>query len=169
MQQSRCSAPAAPAASTAIVCHGDGRHHERFWIEYPSSRQHPLRITVEDLRAGKHFPSLDLEHVERFGVEPLPAVVREALAAAETTADAHRLLHPQPHPAGGRRAQRRRARDRRPAKLIDAGAQHGHLTAAALPVALSEARACRPHRLGRARVPGGCGAGYTWGAAVLTL
>ena len=72
----------------SIVCHSDGRHHERFWIEYPSSRQHPLRVTVENLRAGMHFPRLDLDHVERFGVERLPAVVREALAAADTTADA---------------------------------------------------------------------------------
>src|SRR5215470_2569662 len=64
----------AGAGLASVVCHADGEHHERFWIEYPSSRQHPLRITVEDLRAGKHFPSVDVAHVEAFGVEQLPAV-----------------------------------------------------------------------------------------------
>jgi hypothetical protein len=39
---------------------------------------HPLRITVEDLRAGKQFPVIDREHVQRFGVEHLPVVVGEA-------------------------------------------------------------------------------------------
>jgi 3-oxoacyl-[acyl-carrier-protein] synthase-3 len=152
----------------AIVCHGDGRHHERFWIEYPSSRQHPLRITVEDLRAGKHFPSLDLEHIERFGVETLPAVVGEALAAADTTADridcwilSHILPSVVERSAG--------ALGIASGKLIDAGAKHGHLTAAALPVALSEARHAGRIGSGARVCLAACGAGYTWGAAVLTL
>src|SRR5215470_7596818 len=67
----------------SVVCRSDGRHYERFWIEYPSSRQHPLRVTVDDLRAGKHFPRLDPEHVERFAAEHLPDAVREALHAAD--------------------------------------------------------------------------------------
>lgn len=71
----------------SVVCRSDGRHYERFWIEYPSSRQHPLRVTVDNLRAGLHFPRLDVDHVEHFGVEVLPAAVREALAAANTTVD----------------------------------------------------------------------------------
>src|SRR6185369_2780193 len=33
------------AGIESVVCGSDGRHHERFWIEYPSSRQHPLRVT----------------------------------------------------------------------------------------------------------------------------
>lgn len=152
----------------SVVCHTDGRHYERFWVEYPSSRQHPLRITVEDLRAGKHFPSLDVEHVERFGAERLPEVVREALAAAQTPADridCFVLSHILPSVV-----ERSAAVLGVPAaKLVAAGTTHGHLTAAALPVALSEAR--RAGRLG----PGArvclatCGAGYAWGAAVLTV
>jgi 3-oxoacyl-[acyl-carrier-protein] synthase-3 len=152
----------------AVVCHGDGRHHERFWIEYPSSRQHPLRITVEDLRAGKHFPRLDLEHVEQFGVETMPAVVREALAAAGTNADgidcwilSHVLPSVVERSAG--------ALGIASGKLIDAGAQHGHLTAAALPVALSAARAAGRVGPGARVCLAACGAGYAWGAAVLTL
>src|SRR5262245_40999571 len=152
----------------AIICHSDGCHYERFWIEYPSSRQHPLRITVEDLRAGKHFPRLDVEHLERFGVEQLPAVVREALAAAGTTSDridcwilSHVL------PAVVERSAT--ALGIPSAKLITAGQTHGHLTAAALPVALSEARAAGRVGPGARVCLAACGAGYAWGAAVLTL
>jgi 3-oxoacyl-[acyl-carrier-protein] synthase III len=152
----------------AVICHADGRHHERFWIEYPSSRQHPLRVTVDDLRAGKQYPSLDREHVEQFGREQLPAVVREALAAASVRAeqiDCFILSHVLPgvveHSAAALGVPAGR--------LIDAGALHGHLTAATLPVALSEALA--DGRLARgARVClASCGAGYAWGAAVLRL
>lgn len=156
------------AGLESIVCHGDGRHYERFWIEYPSSRQHPLRITVDDLRAGKHFPSIDLEHVERFGVERLPEVVREALGAAATTADridcfilSHLL------PAVVERSAAALAIPS--AKLITAGQAHGHLTAASLPVALSEARQAGRIGPGARVCLAACGAGYTWGAAVLTL
>jgi 3-oxoacyl-[acyl-carrier-protein] synthase-3 len=152
----------------AVVCHSDGRHHDRFWIEYPSSRQHPLRITVEDLRAGRHFPTLDADHVAGFGVEHLPAVVREALALAGTAADAvdcFILSHVLPDVVERSAA----SLGVRGARLIDAGAAHGHLTAATLPVALSEA--IDSGRLGRGATVclAACGAGYAWGAAVLEL
>jgi 3-oxoacyl-[acyl-carrier-protein] synthase-3 len=152
----------------SVVCGADGRFYDRFWVEYPSSRQHPLRITVDNLRAGKHFPALDVEHVARFGVAQLPDAVRAAVAAAETTMDridCFVLSHVLPSVV-----ERSAAALEIPARrTIDAGAVHGHLTAAALPVALSEARA--DGRLGPgARVClAACGAGYAWGAAVVTL
>lgn len=152
----------------SVVCRTEGRHYDRFWIEYPSSRQHPVRMTVDDLRAGKHFLRLDREHVARFGVVHLPQAVRMALAAAgvdRAAVDCFVLSHVLPevvqHVAQelGIPASR----------MIDAGAAHGHLTAATLPVALSEA--CASGRVGPgARVClAACGAGYAWGAAVLTL
>jgi 3-oxoacyl-[acyl-carrier-protein] synthase-3 len=152
----------------SVVCHADGRHYERFWIEYPSSRQHPLRVTVDDLRAGKHFPRLDVEHVERFGAEHLPAVVREALHAARTTAeriDCFVLSHILPAVVERSAA----ALGIPAAKLIDAGTAHGHLSAATLPVALSEARAAGHVGAGARVCLAACGAGYAWGAAVLTV
>jgi 3-oxoacyl-[acyl-carrier-protein] synthase-3 len=56
-----------------------------------------------------------------------------------------------------------------PAKVLDAGERHGHLTAAALPVALSEALAERRVGAGATVCLAACGAGFTWGAAVLTI
>jgi 3-oxoacyl-[acyl-carrier-protein] synthase-3 len=152
----------------SVVCHSDGRHHERFWIEYPSSRQHPLRITVENLRSGKQFLSLDAEHVERFGVEHLPAVVREALAAADTAPDAvdcFVLSHVLPTVV----EQSAAALGIPAARLLDAGAAHGHLSAATLPVALSEAISAGRLGSGARVCLAACGAGYGWGAAVLEL
>jgi 3-oxoacyl-[acyl-carrier-protein] synthase III len=156
------------AGLESVVCHSDGRHHERFWVEYPSSRQHPLRITVDDLRAGKHFPSLDVAHVEAFGVEQLPAVVREAVAAAGTAlerVDCCILSHVLPNVVERSAAVLGVRSDR----LLDAGQTHGHLTAASLPVALSEARAAGRLDRGARVCLAACGAGYAWGAAVLTL
>jgi 3-oxoacyl-[acyl-carrier-protein] synthase-3 len=156
------------AGVESVVYHSDGRHFDRFWIEYPSSRQHPLRVTVDDLRAGKHYLRLDRAHVEAFALTQLPAVVGEALARAGARAgqvDAFVLSHVLPGVAARCAATLGVGGD----ALIDAGAAHGHLTAATLPVALSEAVASG--RLGRgARVClAACGAGYAWGAAVLRL
>jgi len=147
----------AAAGVESVICHADGRHYE-----------HPLRVTVDDLRAGKHFPRLDVEHVERFGAEHLPAVVREALHAADTTAeriDCFVLSHILPAVVERSAA----ALGIPAAKLIAAGATHGHLSAAALPVALSEARAAGRVGAGARVCLAACGAGYAWGAAVLTV
>ncbi|MGD9762957.1 MAG: 3-oxoacyl-ACP synthase III family protein [Candidatus Binatia bacterium] len=152
----------------SIVCHTDGRHYDRFWIEYPSSRQHPLRVTVEDLRAGRHYVRIDREHVAAFAHEHLPAVVRAALSQAGRAAeniDAFVLSHVLPevveHCAAALAIPK--------ARLIDAGARHGHLTAAGLPVALSEAVANGRLAPGARVCVATCGAGYAWGAAVLRL
>jgi 3-oxoacyl-[acyl-carrier-protein] synthase-3 len=55
------------------------------------------------------------------------------------------------------------------AKVIDAGEAHGHLTAATLPVALSEAVKQRRLHPGMRVCLAACGAGFAWGAAVLSL
>lgn len=152
----------------SVVCHTDGRHYDRFWIEYPSSRQHPVRVTVDNVRAGGHFPKLDFQHIEQFGVEHLPAVVREAAAAAGTTLesiDCFLLSHILPGVVERSAKTLGVAGDR----LVDAGAAHGHLTAASLPVALDEARAAGRVAAGSRVCLAACGAGYAWGAAVLRV
>jgi 3-oxoacyl-[acyl-carrier-protein] synthase-3 len=152
----------------AIVVHSDGRHFDRFWIEYPSSRQHPLRITVENLRAGKHYPRIDRDAVTALALAQLPAVVREACERAGASLaqiDLFILSHVLPDVAARCADRLGLAAD----AWLDAGAAHGHLTAATLPVALSEALASG--RIGRgARVClATCGAGAAWGAAVLRV
>lgn len=156
------------ATLASVVCHADGRRYDRFWCEYPSSRHHPLRITVEALEAGRHYPEIDFESVREFGSEKLPAAVGEALAAAAigpAEVDCFILSHilPEVVEASARSLAVPAAR------VLDAGRLHGHLSAATLPVALDEALASG--RIGKgARVClAACGAGFTWGAAVLSL
>ena len=156
------------AGLESVVCHSDGRHHQRFWIEYPSSRQHPLRVTVENIRAGQHFPRLDRQHLAAFAAEQLPAVVREAVGKAGTKldgVDAFVFSHVLPGVVQRAAADLGLASSR----VIDAGAAHGHLTAATLPVALSEALASGRLAPGARVCLAACGAGYAWGAAVLRL
>ena len=98
----------------------------------------------------------------------LPAVIGEALAAAHSTADridCFLLSHILPSVVA-RSAEALRIPS---AKLLDAGAAHGHLSAATLPVALSEARAAGRVGPGSRVCLAACGAGYAWGAAVLVL
>jgi 3-oxoacyl-[acyl-carrier-protein] synthase-3 len=157
-----------PGGVESVVCHTDGRYYDRFWCEYPASRQHPTRLTVENFRAGRHFPSLDAEVVQTFGAEHLPAVIHEALDKADRSADqvdCFILSHIFPEVAERAAA----ALSLPSSKLIVAGTTEGHLTAASLPVALS--KAVEEGRLGSgARVClATCGAGFAWGAAVLTL
>jgi 3-oxoacyl-[acyl-carrier-protein] synthase-3 len=152
----------------SVVCHTDGRGHDRFWCEYPASRQHPVRVTLENLRAGRHFPTLDFDAVSQFGRTQLPAVIAEALAQAAVPADridCFLLSHILPDVV----ADAARTAGIPANKLIDAGARHGHLTAASLPVALGEALAEGRIGPGATLCLAACGAGFTWGAAVLTL
>jgi 3-oxoacyl-[acyl-carrier-protein] synthase-3 len=158
----------ADAGVESVVCHADGRLHDRFWCEYPASRQHPLRMTTENLEQGGHFIHIDREAVSRFGREKLPEVVNEALKRSATKADAvdcFVLSHVLPEVAG----DAARSLGLAGSRSINAGERYGHLTAATLPLALSEA--IDAGRLGRgARVClAACGAGFTWGAAILKL
>ena len=152
----------------SVVSHSDGREYDRFWMEYPSSRQHPLRVTVEDLRAGKHYPKLDRERLSAFAVEKLPAVVREACEQATVSlaqVDVFILSHVLPDVAAHCATALGLAAD----QWIDAGAAHGHLTAATLPVALSEGLASGRISRGARVCLAACGAGAAWGAAVLRV
>jgi len=156
-----------PGGLQAIACHTDGRLYDRFWCEYPSSRRKP-RMRVEDFHAGRHFPALDFDRVAEFGREHLPAVVREVLekaSAAVDTVDWFFLSHILPGVVEDSAA----GVGIPPSKLIDAGERHGHLTAATLPLALSEAVSEGKVGRGDRVCLATCGAGFTWGAALMTL
>jgi 3-oxoacyl-[acyl-carrier-protein] synthase-3 len=158
----------AGAGVESVACHTDGRLYDRFWCEYPGSRQRSLRITVENCRSGGIFMSIDSETVSAFGREKLPEAVNEALARVEIGADAvdcFVLSHVFPAVAEDAALSLGIA----PSRSINAGERYGHLTAATLPLALSEA--IEAGRVGKgARVClAACGAGFTWGAAILKL
>lgn len=152
----------------AVVCHTDGRRHQQYWCEYPASRQHPVRVTSNNLEAAVHYPTMDVDAVASFGRDALPAVIREALAKAKRgleTVDCFIVSHILPDVAAAAAATLQIAGDR----FINAGSAHGHLTAATLPIALSEALAAGRVRSGQTICLAACGAGFAWGAAVLTV
>lgn len=156
------------AAIRGIVLHADGRHHRKFWCEYPSSRQHPVRMTREDFGLDKHFPVLDLGAVAEFGRDVLPAVVNEAADRAgirASEADAVVLSHVLPEVARDAARTLKLSLE----QTVVPSEQHGHLTAAALPVAVSEAVEAGRLRVGSQVVLAACGAGFAWGAAVVEL
>jgi 3-oxoacyl-[acyl-carrier-protein] synthase-3 len=162
-------------AGVVALGRGDGRRgvrgtalHTRFWCEYPASRQHPLRMTVENFRAARHFPAVDFDAVRRFGEESLPPVMGEALHAAGVSreqVDRYIIAHlvPEVAEAAGARLGIPSSR------LNVPSARHGHLTAAALPVALSEEVAGATLAAGATVCLAACGAGFAWGATVVTL
>ena len=148
--------------------HTDGRHHQRFWCEYPASRQHPVRMTAENFRDGRHFISMDVDAVRAFGKESLPAVIGEALQAAQLSAEridrfiiSHVFLDVAESVAQDLNIA--------PSRLNIPAARHGHLTAAALPTALSEEVAAGTLGAGDTVCLAAAGAGFAWGAAVVTL
>jgi 3-oxoacyl-[acyl-carrier-protein] synthase-3 len=148
--------------------HTDGRQHQRFWCEYPASRQHPVRMTVENFHEGRHFITMDIDAVRRFGAEALPAVIDEALeAAAVTRKQIDRFIISHVFLDVAERVGKQL--DVTPSRLNIPAARHGHLTAAALPVALSEEVAAGTLGPGSTVCLAAAGAGFTWGAAVVTL
>lgn len=148
--------------------HSDGRQYERFWCEYPASRQHPARMTVENFHEGRHFIAMDVDAVRRFGEESLPAVIGEALQAAAVSLEqvdrfiiGHVLLDVAETVATRLGIA--------PSHLNVPAARYGHLTAAALPTALSEEVAAGTLGPGATVCLAASGAGFGWGAAVITL
>lgn len=152
----------------STVLHTDGRQHQRFWCEYPASRQHPVRMTAENFREGRHFPQIDFDAVRRFGEESLPAVIGEALHAAAVTPDqVDRFIIAHILPDVAENTARRLGIAA--ARLNIPAARYGHLTAAALPVALSEEVARGSLGAGATVCLAAAGAGFCWGAALVTL
>lgn len=152
----------------AAALHSDGRHHQRFWCEYPASRQHPVRMTVENFDQGLHFPRIDATAVRASGADCLTAVIGEVLGSsggAVESVDRFIVGHVFPDVA-----ETAAARLKIPAAKLDVpSARHGHLGAAALPVALSEGLASGSLGRGATVCLAAAGAGYAWGAALIEL
>jgi 3-oxoacyl-[acyl-carrier-protein] synthase-3 len=155
------------AGVLATALHMDGSRHEKFWCEYPASRQHPTRIIKENLHAGKHFPKMDVADVGAFGLEKLPEVIREVSSRASVPLDRvdHVILsHVLPEVAekvAGDLGLGKRS--------VIASPKYGHLGAASLPVALSEEVQAGRMGAGATVCLATAGAGYSWGAAIVRL
>jgi len=63
----------------AVRWYTDGSLADRFWCEYPASRQYPLRIEEKNLAAGRHYPSADLAALAPIVPPRVAAAAAEAL------------------------------------------------------------------------------------------
>ena len=152
----------------SVTCHSDGSHYTEFWCESPAGGQHPTRLTLENFREGRPPPVVDFDAVERYGREHLPVVVREVLdreGVGAESVDCFVLSH-----ALGEVVDAAVDTLGVPAaKVVHAGAEHGHLTSASLPVALSEAMSAGSVGKGATVCLATCGAGFTSSAALLRM
>jgi 3-oxoacyl-[acyl-carrier-protein] synthase-3 len=160
--------PDGRGALRAAVIHTDGRDHQQFWCEYPSSRQHPVRMTIENFEQKLHFPRIDFDAVRRFGETSIDSAVREVLQAAGMgLRDVDCLIIGHVFPSVAEAVGERLGVTG--SRLCIPALRHGHLTAAALPVALSEEVAAGRLGPGATVCLAASGAGLCWGAVLVTL
>ena len=75
------------ARVAALRWYTDGTLADRFWCEFPASGRYPLRVKREDLLAGRHFPSANLESLAPIARTRLGEVCKEVAALAEWSMD----------------------------------------------------------------------------------
>jgi 3-oxoacyl-[acyl-carrier-protein] synthase-3 len=152
----------------ATVLHTDAAEYERFWCEYPASRQYPTRMTLADLAAGKHYPRIDLDALDRIARRLLREVIGEVLerARCQERDVAHYFLH---YVDPGVAREVAGALGIGPDRATATAERAGHIASASLPIALSQAWAAGALRAGDLVCLAGVGAGLNWGAAVIRL
>jgi 3-oxoacyl-[acyl-carrier-protein] synthase-3 len=157
-----------PGERGARVCatrwYTDGTLVEELWCEYPASRTYPVRVTREDLRAGKHYPRANLARLAKVAVDALSGAAREVLEECGLgcdEVDAAVIDYIEP-----RVAREAAARIGLPAaKVTVPTADVGHVVGAGLPIGL--ARRSRELGTGSRVLLAAAGPGFTWGAALL--
>ncbi len=145
--------------------HSDGRWAEVLWAEIASSKKHP-RISVEDIEAGRHYPTMQGREVFKHAVARMPEAVEESLDAhGLTTEDIDLLI---PHQANLRISQMVQRRLGLPdEKVFNNIDRYGNTTAATIPIALAEAVRAGRLRRGDLLSLAAFGSGFTWGSALV--
>lgn len=160
--------PSEPTALRSCVLHNDPAGFERFWCEFPASRNLPARMTRADFAAGRHFYVFDAPALADQAREAMAAVTGEALAAAGVSVEQVALFLM--HYVDPRVAREAGARAALPAGRTLATAEAaGHMSAAGLPIAIAEALASGRLESGDLVCCTAFGAGIAWGAAVLRV
>jgi 3-oxoacyl-[acyl-carrier-protein] synthase-3 len=156
------------AGILGATLHSDPGDLERFWCEFPASRNVPARMDLEAFHAGRHFYRLEAERVHPQAEGALGAVVREVLEhAGVATGDvALWVMHYFDHRVARRVADQLGL----PAERVVATAETaGHIGGAGLPIAIADAVAAGRVGPGDLVCGAAFGAGMAWGAAVIRL
>ena len=152
----------------AAVLHSDPTGFERFWCEYPSSRHYPVRMELEPFQTGRHFYVLDAESLHAQAEQALVATAAEVLEGAGVGAGdvALALVH-YVDPRVAHRAGR--AAGFGSSRVVATAEGGGHIAAAGLPIALTDAVEAGRVGAGDLVCCLAFGAGLSWGGAVLRL
>jgi len=152
----------------ATVLHSDPTHLERFWCEFPASRNYPARMNREAFVEGRHFYQLDADAVHPQAERALAEVAGEALERARVGRDeiALYVMHYFDVRIARRAAERAGFPDTRVVATAEAA---GHVGAAGIPIALADARAAGRVARGDLVCCAAFGAGMSWAGAVLRL
>lgn len=122
----------------AACLRNDPTDLERFWCEFPASRNYPARMTREALREGLHYYHLDPSKVHPQAEETLVEISGEVLGTAGVSpgAVALAIVH-YFDPRVARRAAGRAglAEDR----TVAPAERFGHVAGGGIPIALAEA------------------------------
>jgi 3-oxoacyl-[acyl-carrier-protein] synthase-3 len=160
--------PGAPELLASCVLHNDPAGFERFWCEYPASRNFPARMTRAAFDAGKHYYALDAPGLAGQARTALAAVTDEALAAAGVKREAVALfLMHYVDPGVAREAAE--AAHLPPERTVATAEAAGHVSSAGLPIAIAGALASGRLRAGDLVCCAAFGAGIAWGGAVLRV
>ncbi|MEW6273355.1 MAG: 3-oxoacyl-ACP synthase III family protein [Thermodesulfobacteriota bacterium] len=150
----------------ALRWYTDGTLAERFWCEYPASRQYPVRITAQNLAEGRHFPTADLRALSPIVEQRLAEAAREVLDESGWQASELDLaIVDYVAPETARAAARVLAVP--DARTVVPTGEFGHVMAGGLLMAL--ARAAGELRPGARVLLAAAGPGLAWGAATLEL
>lgn len=144
----------------------EGELADRFWCEYPASRQAPVRMSARDFAEGRHFPRADLRALAPIAVDRIGAVAREVLGITGWEAgsiDAAVIDYVEPSVA----ARAGAALGVPPDRLSVPTADFGHVMAAGLPIGL--ARILPALSPGARVLLAAAGPGFTYGAATLEV
>jgi 3-oxoacyl-[acyl-carrier-protein] synthase-3 len=161
-----------PASSSpgvlAAVLRSDPTDLERFWCEFPASRNFPARMEREHLRSGAHFYRVDAARIHPQAERALPEVAGEALVQAGLAPEAVALwiVHYLDPRVARRAARAMGAPDDR---VVASAELAGHVASAGAGIALADAVAAG--RVGRGDVVclAAFGAGMSWGSMILRL
>jgi 3-oxoacyl-[acyl-carrier-protein] synthase-3 len=145
--------------------HADGRYADALWGEVSSSAKHP-RIAEEDIREGRHYPTMQGKEVFKHAVVRMPQAVHEALEANGLAIEDIDLLIP--HQANLRIAEAVRRKLGLPEERVYNNIQrYGNTTAASIPLALAEAVGAGMLAEGDLLCLTAFGSGFTWGSALI--
>ena len=152
----------------ASALHSDPDRYQRFWCEFPSSRNYPARMERSHLHEGRHYYVVDAEGLAEQAETTLAASITDVLAQAGVGPEAPALtiVHYLDPRVARRAAARAGLAD---ARVVAPAETFGHVAGGGIPIAL--AQAVEAGRVGRGDLV--CcvafGAGLCWGAALLGL